>query len=111
MEKSMDYFSFVEEIREIALQQGQPHTYWRAFVNPPALRAAAKGFNDNSSSDQLSTQFISELPDCILEEFCIVFLFITQQASLPSCGFEVFLFVLPKKTWGFQNHWGVSYIL
>ncbi len=100
---SMDYSSFVEEIRKIALESNKPYSYWRKLVTPAALRAAAKSFNDNTSSDQLSTQLISELPDCVLEEFCTVFLYVIQQASLPACGFEVFLFLLPKKLGGFRT--------
>ncbi len=73
------------------------------MVNPPLLRAAAKSFRSNSSSDQLSTQLISELPDCILEEFCTVLLYILQEVSLPAGSFEVFLFLLPKKLGGFRT--------
>ena len=103
MEESIDYASFVEEIRELAFKANKPYEYWRRFVNPPQLGAAAKSFRSNSTSDQLSAAMIADLPDCVLEEFCTVLLYMLQEVSLPAGSFEVFLFLLPKKLGGFRT--------
>ena len=102
-EEARDYSKCVQEIREKALPLNKPYSFWRAKVNPRTIKAVAKTFKDNSSSDQLSTKLITQLPDCILEEFSSVFIFVLQQASLPTSCFEVFLFLLPKKLGGFRT--------
>lgn len=96
-----NYKQSIEALVARARNEKLDREKWESIINVDKLRKACKEVNDNSSSDQISTDLLSMLPDFVLQQLVDVFLHIVEQVQLPTLSYEVLLFLLHKKLGAF----------